>query len=334
MITLEFLERVKLSRVPYGQLFVAYTFLTPLYKVKNVEIVFEGRENLLDRPVIFIMNHTDRYNYWPFQYHLYFGKPRHTYPFIATWVKGKYYEHPLLAFFMNMTNNIPIPSRGYLLAKDFQYMFGKKAKMTEKEYRLLRDYVDGKIEADVFKEEKMDRLLKLISTPHGDFDPAATDYRTFINETFYKMMQKVRELNEEALFDKDLNLLVFPEGTRSKRLKEGHIGVAEVALSTKVPVIPVGCNGSDKCYPGDSPIIEKNCRIVYRIRKPLHVEDELKEYRIDEDFVPFTPEAEKKYRDKFEGAINLMMRKINELLDPEYQMDEDTRIKTGMDRFI
>ncbi len=334
MITTEFLDRVKLSKTPYGQLFVAYIFLKPLYRIKNVQIIFEGRENLPDQPVIFVMNHTDRYNYWPFQYNLYFGNPRHKYPFITTWVKGKYYEHPLLAFFMNMTNNIPVPSRGYLLAKDFQYMFGKKAKMQEKEYRFLRDYVDGKIELDTIKEEKLERLTKLVSTPHGDYDPDKSDYRTFINETFYKMMQKVRKLNEEALFEKQLNLLVFPEGTRSKRLKEGHIGVAEVALSTKVPVVPIGCNGSDKCYPGDSPIIQQDCKVIYRIGKPLTVENELKPYVINEDFVPFTPEAEKKYKEKFEGAINLMMRKINTLLDPEYQMDKNTRIKTGMDRFL
>ncbi len=334
MITLEFLERVKLSSTPKGQIFVGYVFLRPIYIAQKVEIIFEGKENLLDQPVIFIMNHTDRFNYWPLQYRLYFGKPRHSYPFITTWVKGKYYENPIMAYFMNMTNNIPVPSRGYLLAKDFQYMFGKKTKMTEREYRLLRDYVDGKIEKEIFNEKKMDRLIKLITTPHGDYDPAKWDYRSFINDTFYKMMEKVRELNKEALFEKKLNLLVFPEGTRSKRLKEGHIGVAEVALSTKIPVIPVGCNGSDKCYPGDSPIIKKNCRVVYRIGKPLTVDGELKEYKIAKDFVPFTPEVEKKYRKKFEGAINLMMRKINELLDPEYQMDKNTRIKTGMDTFV
>ena len=40
-----------------------------------------------DEPVIFAMNHTDRYNYVPFQYGLWQEKDR----FTATWVKGKYY---------------------------------------------------------------------------------------------------------------------------------------------------------------------------------------------------------------------------------------------------
>jgi hypothetical protein len=34
------------------------------------------------------MNHTDRYNYWPFQYQLW----KWQYPYTTVWAKGKYYR--------------------------------------------------------------------------------------------------------------------------------------------------------------------------------------------------------------------------------------------------
>ncbi len=334
MITLDMLDRVKLSSVPSFQIFVAKVFLTPLYNARNLKIVFEGAENFLDQPVIFIMNHTDRYNYWPFQYHLYNGTDHNAkYRYTTTWVKGKYYEHPLMAKFMNAANNIPIPSRGYLLVKDFELLY-KSKEMNNDEYRALRDYVDNKISKGETEKKNLERIVKLITTPHGDFDPDKEDYRDYIRELFTRMMSKVRELNEDALFNKKLNLIIFPEGTRSKRLKKGHIGASEVALSSKVPVIPIGSNGCDKCYPGNLPIVTKNCTVVYRIGKPLTIDGELAPFKIDEDFVPFTPEAEAKYRDKFEGATELMMSKINDLLDPEYKMADDIDNDSGAKRFV
>ena len=91
-------------------MFVASVFLGPNYRAfPGVKIELEGVENLPKHPVIFAMNHTDRYNYWPFQYKLWRKTDRLT----ATWVKGKYYEHPITAAALEWTNNIPAASRGY-----------------------------------------------------------------------------------------------------------------------------------------------------------------------------------------------------------------------------
>ena len=106
---------------------------------KRSEIVIEGKERLPpDGGAFLAMNHTDRYNYWPLQYAMY----RAGLPFTATWVKGKYYENRYVGAFMDSTNNIPTPSRGYVITTEFRKAVGRPPR--EDEYRLLRDLVDGK----------------------------------------------------------------------------------------------------------------------------------------------------------------------------------------------
>lgn len=89
MLDLDRLKRVKLSSVPRGQQVMANLVLGPDYQFpRRTQIILEGTDKLPGHPVVFAMNHTDRYNYWPFQYKLY----RAGLGFTATWVKGKYYE--------------------------------------------------------------------------------------------------------------------------------------------------------------------------------------------------------------------------------------------------
>ncbi|GAG39238.1 unnamed protein product, partial [marine sediment metagenome] len=70
MIDEEHLIRLKLWERPLGQKVVGGIFLMPNYSMPPAtRIVLEGAENIpRDRTVMFALNHTDRYNYWPFQY--------------------------------------------------------------------------------------------------------------------------------------------------------------------------------------------------------------------------------------------------------------------------
>ena len=87
-------------------------FLSPNYRLfQNVDIRVENVEKIPpDETVIFAMNHTDRYNYWPFQYELW----RMHYPFTTVWAKGKYYRSKAVGKFLDSCNVIPVPSMGYL----------------------------------------------------------------------------------------------------------------------------------------------------------------------------------------------------------------------------
>lgn len=315
MLDLARLQRVKLRPTPWGQLFVAQLLRIDYAFPRRTEIVLEGAGHLeRGKSYILAMNHTDRYNYWPFQYQLYHEGLGYT----ATWVKGKYYENRAIGAFMDAMNNIPLPSRGYVITTEFRRVAGRAP--SSDEYRALRDLADGTA------EEAPDALVEAVG-----------DLKAFLREfsaLFERMIREVMRLNRLAL-DLGQHLLVFPQGTRSVRLSRGHIGVAQVAQHLGVDVVPVGCNGSDRVYPGNSPFASGG-RIVYRIGAPLRLDGpELAPHRVNEPFQPFTLEAAV-HRDAFQAMTDVVMDHINELLDEPYRYSSDRSSDGvgGMDRFV
>lgn len=328
MLDLQRMHHIELAADPWGQKFLGTVMLTPNYRLfPGVDIHLEGADKIPDEPVIYAMNHTDRYNYWPFQYRLWKNLDR----FTAAWVKGKYYQNPALGTFMEWMNNIPVVSRGYLIGRDFKNVTGERP--DEDQYRVLRRLVDRAAVADVEGAEAGDRPAgeEIAGVPEAiferprsllglHFDPAHHDWATRMIELFEAMMERFVDLNGEA-FRKGLDLLVFPQGTRSIRLSRGRIGLSQIAMYFDRTVVPVGCNGSDRVYPGDSPWAESG-EIVYRVGDPI-ADEERNHFAFDEAFEPFTPAAEHRHRDAFQGFVDLVMERINGLLEPRYQFREE-----------
>lgn len=315
MLDLRRLQAIRLNPRPLFQRAVGWLFLGPNYSwpLSPTRITLEGEEQLPRGGAILVMNHTDRYNYWPFQYALW----RRGLGYTATWVKGKYYENALLARFMDAGNNIPIPSKGYVISKDFLAHAGRLPEPAE--YAALRRVADGKLGPG---EEMPPAVAALLAGgPAGGFP--APDYLASLEGRFSAMMARVVEINQEAL-QMGLHLLIFPEGTRQLRLGRGHTGAAQIALYTGAPVVPIGCNGSDRCYPKDSPL-SRGGAITYRVGAPLRPEAELRPFRdavAGRPFVPFTASAEA-HGATFRAMTDLMMDRINALLDPPYQRDPE-----------
>ena len=305
-----------------GQVLVA-KLLWLTYRVPaNTEIVIEGMENIpTDRGVMFALNHTDRYNYWPFQYELLrSGHPR----FTVTWVKAKYYENAVLGWFFDQCINLPLPSRGYAILKDAAAVMGRR--LENDEYRTLRDLVDYKIEPEAVDAATQKSLEALFTRARSDFEPAKEDYRAFINRRCDRLMGLVEKRSLEALNEKDNHIIVFPQGTRSVRLLPSRTGMLEFALRHEVPIVPVGSNGSEGVYPGASPWASGG-RIVYRVGKPLTLDGALRDCRIDTPYRPFTHEANA-FADVFERGAAVVTEGINALLDEPYQLGDtnfDTR---------
>ncbi len=319
MITEQQLRRLR----PHHQPLLQRLALIPVnFNLRKVNIIIENIERIpRDKPVIFAMNHTDRYNYGPFMARLWNG-----YRTIAPWVKGKYYQNIFIARFLDAVSCIPVPSRGYIITKDFQQVNRRRPQRND--YRLLRDWVDGKISAEAFFAAADETLARYVSTPHGDFNPAQQPYPAFIQTRYQRFMRLVTEVSITALEKERVSLLIFPEGTRSVRLTPGHPGIAQIALKTGVPVVPVGCNGSDKLYPGALPFAKPGT-VIYRIGEPMTLAGELAPFAIHEPFEPFTPEAEAKFGATFQAATDLIMARINDLLNPEYQFAGDTHGVSG-----
>lgn len=320
MLDLDRLKRVKLRRVPYGQLLVAKCGLAVDYRLpRATEIVLEGTDKLPETPVVFAMNHTDRFNYWPFQYQLY----RQGHGYTATWVKGKYYEQAFVGWFMDRCNNIPVPSRGYVITTQFRAE-AKRVPMRE-EYRLLRDLVDGNRTLD-------DPLPADATDAVRDFIGRA-DFLVRFERLFNDMMDEVVRLNRYAFGELGLHLLVFPQGTRSRRLTRGHIGMVQMAQALGATIVPVGCNGTDKLYPGNSPF-SKGGRCTYRIGEPLRVDGpEFAPFRVPQSAVPFTRAAAEDHGEAYRIMTDTVMDRINELLDPEYRYGDPTG-PSGVERFV
>ncbi|MCB9731684.1 MAG: 1-acyl-sn-glycerol-3-phosphate acyltransferase [Deltaproteobacteria bacterium] len=327
MLDLKRLQRIKLHKRPRVQLLIANTGLVLDYRLpRRTRITLEGVEHIpKDRGVFFAMNHTDRYNYWPFQYQMYrHGGLR----FTATWVKGKYYEKRLMGAFMDATNNIPLPSRGYVITTRFREAVGRVP--AKEEYAALRGMVDHKLTPAEAAAQGGEGVARFIAGEGGESE-ALPRFEAY----FEAMMAEVTRLTREALTKHELNVLVFPQGTRSKRLSKGHTGLMQMAQHLGNAIVPVGCNGSDRAYPGGSPF-SKGGNLVYRIGAPLELDGpELGAFRVTEPFTPFTPSAAA-HEAKFRAATDVVMDRINGLLDPEYQYGDGRESDgvEGMRRFV
>ncbi len=319
MLTLERMRAIRLHRRPVGQIVFANAMLAIDYRFpRPTHIEIEGLEHLpRDRTVILAMNHTDRYNYWPFQYQLY----RKGLPFTATWVKGKYYESAAMAAFMDACNNIPLPSRGFVLSADFRACMGRKP--SKDEYRCLRDWIDGKRAPDADLSATPGEVAAFVARycAREDGDPTrAADAATFLvafDRTWLLYVHAIVRLTNLAMGEAGNNLLVFPEGTRGKTLGTGQVGTVAMAWHLGRDIVPVGCNGSDACYPGNSPF-SRGGRIVYRVGPPLRLQGpELAPFTVPRDVTPLTRDADP-FAERYRAATAVVMSRIAALLDPKY----------------
>ncbi len=94
-------------------------------------------------------------------------------------------------------------------------------------------------------------------------------------------------------------LVIFPEGTRSRThtLAMAHSGLGLIALRTGVPVVPVAIWGSEKA--------------LKKFRTPITIS-------YGEPIV-LKPKGKKITREDIDESTNLVMRKIAEMLPPEYR---------------
>ncbi len=316
MLDIEHLSKIKLRTYSHAQIFLGRVLLIPNYHFfSRVKIEIENFDNIpKDETVIFALNHTDRYNYWPFQYKMWRqGKGR--LPYTTTWVKGEYYNNLLMRKFFDWTNNIPVPSRGYLIREDFRKIV--KDKISKIEYRALRDYVNRQPGFKKLGSELSESIKKVVEYPRTILSDIEIPYAEYIDTYYRQLMAKVAEINFKALFEKNLNVIIFPEGTRSRTLGTGKTGIAHLALKSNKKVVPVGCNGSDRVYSGNLPWA-KSGKIVYRVGKPIDPREIIGD-DMDRSFVPFSKEAEERFKDQFADFTEFVMERINELLDERHK---------------
>ena len=78
----------------------------------------------------------------------------------------------------------------------------------------------------------------------------------------------------------------------------------------------------------------KGGHIVYRVGEPISYK-EMERFHVPDDFVPFDARYEATHRAKLQGYVDVVMDRINELVDPQYQFgDGGGPVETGSKRFV
>ena len=189
---------------------------------------------------------------------------------------------------------------------------------------------------DVYEEEKMlDKSEKLGKKVRKYFNELKAKHEVIgdvrgLGPMLALELVKDRKTKEPApeetaavvkyAFEKGLNIIIFPEGTRSLTLAEGRTGMAQLALNTGKTIVPIGCNNSENVYPGNLPFA-KSGTVTYRVGEPIRHDGELKPFAIKEKFRLFSRESQERYRENFEAATALVMERIHRLLDERYRKD-------------
>ena len=229
-----------------------------LLRARGIRIVTRGLFELPTAPVLFAMNHTHHHDFLPLRHMLY----RHG-QHAVTWIKPRAYAHPAQRFFLSRTGNIPLPSRGYVIAADFARTMGRRP--TDAEYALLRAHVDSDLPLSG------PVAFTPLSVPRSILGHSASawrrDYRTTIHDVFARLMQHTLRLARRAIA-RGHHMHVYPQGTVSPRLGPGRPGVIHAALALGLPIVPVGASGIPAAFASRR---RPGATITLRFGRPYHV---------------------------------------------------------------
>jgi 1-acyl-sn-glycerol-3-phosphate acyltransferase len=290
----------------------------------GVEIAFENAEILRSgQQFIIATNHSHKLDFLPLRAPmLYRG---HTF---MTWVKSRAYKDPAMGTFLRYTGNVPICSRGYLIASDYWDMFGERP--TEEEYRILRDHIDRGTELPA--SERFEALTKTPRRMLGlFFNPTAFSYRQAVRQLYYELMQIALRMTRRGVHRGD-NVQIYPQGAVSSRMTPGHIGIIQAALTLGLPIVPVGISGCREVFIGNSPRTRAG-KITVRFGEPY----EVPRSEVPSDFRAFHPDDEETHAEVLKGHAAQVTQGINALLTPDYQMshaDDAYDGNEGLKRFF
>lgn len=280
----------------------------------------EGR-GLPDQPVIFATNHTHVLDFIPFWIELLGAGER-----LIGWVKARMYHDFRRRMLMRwLGNNLPLVSRGYLIASDFRRLLGRPP--TDEEYRHLRDHVDE--DEPVPDHSPFDRVCWMSREMLGRrYDPSEDEYGRAMRQRFYRMMQTTLEITGRCI-DDGYHLHIYPEGEVSRHLTEGHTGIIQAAIALDLPVVPVGISGADQAFVGNGPLT-RGGEVRLRFGEPMYVDPDT----VGDDFRPFHPRDQLDNEENLQREVDRVMQRLDGLVDEGYGLaaSGDGR-KEGVARF-
>lgn len=292
----------------------------------GTRVDFYNLEALPSRPVILAMNHTQFYDFLPLRVPLLFKGHR-----CVSWVKARAYRNTYASKFLMRTGNIPICSKGYIVASDFFALFERPP--TNEEYEALRVHLKDNApfpEDNAIFARLQYATRDILGRP---FDPKQETWREAIRETFYDFMQITLEKTRRCVERGD-HVHVYPQGTIAPRLVSGKTGIIQTALALNLPILAVGVSGCREAYIGSTPFMKGGSHFTVRFADNPYI---VPRDEFPPNYRPFHLDDELAHRDKLQHHVNRVMDQLNELVEPHYQWaDEATlaELKRGVDRFF
>src|SRR6185295_13004209 len=119
MLDRDFFRDYQATPSPFWGALAGGAFRT-MERLTGTRVVFEGLERLPKTPALLATNSTQKYDFMPIRCALDALGIR-----AVTITKGKNYHQPVMAFLLGQLGVVPLASRGYLLAVDFQALLGR-----------------------------------------------------------------------------------------------------------------------------------------------------------------------------------------------------------------
>ncbi|MDP3275038.1 MAG: lysophospholipid acyltransferase family protein [Deltaproteobacteria bacterium] len=288
----------------------------------RTRVEIHGVEHLPRGPAIFCPNHTHKFDFLPLRAAL-----LHRDMQLMTWIKARDYKHPAMRWILGKGGNVPLASRGYLIASDFAAVHRRKP--TDDEYRALRTHVDDGAPLERI-DPVIERSLRTARPIAGVSVDFAQGYRGAIREAYRVLMAESLRLARRGR-DLGRHQHVYPQGATSKQLTPGHIGAVQAALALDIPLIPVGMSGCREVFVGRDHPLTRGGRVVLRFGAAMEVPKSC----VSAAFEPFNPDDEDAHKDALQAQTDALMARVNALCEPAYRWADDLRSdgKQGVARF-
>jgi 1-acyl-sn-glycerol-3-phosphate acyltransferase len=277
---------------------------------RSVRVEFEGLDNLPAGPVIVAANHTHTYDFLPLRAFLFL---RH-HLFGSSWVKARAWQNPVERYLFSRTGNVPLVSKGYVLAADFLRLVGRRP--TEAEYRALRNHLDrgDALPDDAVYAQVQDAERHILG---WSFTPSTSTYRDAIRDCFFEMMQVslriARESCEAGQFQH-----INPQGARSSRLTEGKPGVIHASRALDLAIVPTAILGMTETFPNHG-LKTRGGAITIRFGEPYTPDLDA----LPESYRPFDPRITAACGALLQQRTTELMGKIDALCSEAYRFRSD-----------
>ncbi len=271
----------------------------------SIQIDIEGPMPTGERPMIYACNHTHSLDFLPVRYAMYQRGQEW-----CTWIKPRAYLSRVQSILFANTGNIPMVSRGYLLAADFQQLIGRKP--TQDEYLTLREHIDHGARLDCSS------IFEALRSTDRDmlgrnFESSRESYSYAIHQLFSEMMTATLKIAKRAIAA-GRHMQIYPQGTVSHRLTRARTGVVQAAAALDLPIVPVAISGVPQALAGG--LRRKGGRIVIRFGSPIRV-------RAPQGFQAFNADHERRAARMLELRAADLTFAIDRLLDAPHRISRE-----------